>query len=348
MTQIKHILENKFDDDSDRNFISPRRLHKRPDYLTSLRREKKEFNIQANTTNDFNSDKNVPAMKENFKRIEYKKIFEMDDEEPKINNEVEKSIVFSDREGNFRISRANDPSTTINMVESREFSKRRRGTKTNIMGEAFKSEVGSDSSESAEYDSDPSEEADFSQEGGGARDMPFLKSIVQKIWKKPKKENYKKESSGLSTLFTSQNGSMRMSHSTRKSRRGPLRDTLRVSATQSFKKNLSASRNTIYLDENNNMVNPTTKSIIKKRSVSKKKSNIQKIVFEPSSSEGIWDNLDSVNDDDSSIFQNSAKRPKVLRNMKYPNIIPENGSFDMRITRNKVKGRFKSVSPIRG
>ncbi len=151
-----------------------------------------------------------------------------------------------------------------------------------------------------------------------------------------------------SFLATNTSASIRMSHSKRVSRRGKLRDTLRVSQSTTFRKNLSASRKTIYLDENNNIVNPVTKSIIQKRTPIRTRRNIQKIVFEPSSSEGIWDNVSSTHSGNESMFDNSVHSPQILSNLKYPNIIPENGTLDFRQNKsNKFKGRFKSVSPIR-
>lgn len=169
--------------------------------------------------------------------------------------------------------------------------------------------------------------------------------IVNKLWKKPKNENYNKMSQ-VSTYLSSNNDSIRMSFSKRRSRRGKIRDTLRVSEAKSFTKSYSSSRKTIYIDDNHNIVNPVTKSIVKGQSIPRKK-NIQKIVFEPSSSEGIWGNMSSSHEDNESIFDNSVNSPKILQNLKYPNIIPESGTLDFNPGRNKFKGRFKSVSPIR-
>eukprot|EP00344_Euplotes_crassus_P004698 CAMPEP_0197010272 /NCGR_PEP_ID=MMETSP1380-20130617/53566_1 /TAXON_ID=5936 /ORGANISM="Euplotes crassus, Strain CT5" /LENGTH=359 /DNA_ID=CAMNT_0042432089 /DNA_START=724 /DNA_END=1801 /DNA_ORIENTATION=- len=286
-------------------------------------------------------------MKDNFKRIEYKKIFEMDEEkEEKPQKEVERSIIFSDNAGNLRISRPSKQlSTTVNMLDSRDFS-RRRNTKYNIMGEALQSDgQNTDMSESLDFDSDSADDDHHSNEIG-ARNMPFLKSFVNKIWKKPKNENYNKMSQ-VSTYLSSNHDSTRMSYSTRrKSRRGKVKDSLSVSGTKSFTKKLSSSRKTIYLDDKNNIVNPVTKSIIQGQSMQKKR-NIQNIVFEPSSSEGIWDNYSSTHGDNESIFDNSVNSPGIIKNLKYPNIIPESGTLDFNPGRNKFKGRFKSVSPIR-
>ncbi len=86
------------------------------------------------------------------------------------------SIIFGDRDGNFNISRPDQPGLThVTMLDSRDFSTRRK-TRTNIMGESFKSESHiSDSSESSDFGSDSPDE----DEEIGARNMPFLKSICK-------------------------------------------------------------------------------------------------------------------------------------------------------------------------
>lgn len=120
-------------------------------------------------------------MKENFKRIEYKKIFEMDEEkeEMKPQKEIERSIIFSDNEGNLSISRPTKQfSATVNMLDSKEFS-RRRNTRHNIMGEALQSDgQDTDPSESSDFDSD-SGDGEFHADEMGARNMPFLQSYCK-------------------------------------------------------------------------------------------------------------------------------------------------------------------------
>lgn len=172
---------------------------------------------------------------------------------------------------------------------------------------------------------------------------------VNKIWKKPKNENYHNMSQ-VSTSFLGTNtaASLRMSHSKRSSRRGKLRDTLRVSNSGSFTKKLSKSRKTIYIDAENNIVNPVTNSIIQKKTPLRNARN-PKLPSNLDSSDLIIDNNSSTySGNESSMFDVLPHSPKMLPSMKYQSIIPEHEVSDYRPNKsNKFKGRFKSVSPIR-
>ncbi len=88
---MQHILQNKFEDESDGCF-SPQTVKKHSNYFSSLRRPRRIFEKKMNCIEGFNSEKNVPSMKENFKRIEYKKVVEMDNEneEKKETSDVQK------------------------------------------------------------------------------------------------------------------------------------------------------------------------------------------------------------------------------------------------------------------
>lgn len=88
------------------------------------------------------------------------------------------SIIFGDMNGNFNISRPDQPGlTSVTMLESREY-RPRRNTRTNIMVQSIRSESHiSDSSES-EFGSASFDEMDeIDEEEGNIRNMPWCKSI---------------------------------------------------------------------------------------------------------------------------------------------------------------------------
>ena len=147
--------------------------------------------------------------------------------------------------------------------------------------------------------------------------------------------------------------SIRMSGSVRQSRVGRMRDNLRISNQNSLSKPLSPiSRKTIYIDNNNNIVNPDGRSNYSNKFLSKKASNVSGIIFEPPNSRGIWDSESGLhNDTDDNSISNYVNSPQILSNrFNSPKIIPEHGhTFERDMSRTKkVKNRFKSVSPIRG
>jgi len=191
VAQMKNILENKYENEEDLRFKSP--LFKYIDTVLEKSAHQPKNRYKGTITNwaDFNSDQNIPSLKENFKRIEYSTVAESNKDEPKPQVNVEKSIILGDKLGNLNVSRPNNPFlSTAGVGDSRDFFSSRRSTNTNIMKMVDKSqELYSDYSESDDYESEVEAEVEEDQNGLGhfnAKKMPFLKSICKKIWKKPK------------------------------------------------------------------------------------------------------------------------------------------------------------------
>ena len=144
-----------------------------------------------------------------------------------------------------------------------------------------------------------------------------------------------------------------MSSSIRRSRRGKLRDILMVSKKKSIWKNIyMKSRKTIYLDNDNNIIRNSgyISNSSRQNSIAKSR-NIQGIVYEPSSSQGIWDSSSNIqNNFEVTPRELTIKSPRVhSKKFKSSHIIPEHGTMEFKFKRKKKnKFRFKSVSPVRG
>jgi hypothetical protein len=73
---MQNVLENKYEDDTHQVFKpSVLDMITRSEYST--KRPKKIFN---KTMKGFNSDMNIPSLKENFKRVAYQKVIEHEQE----------------------------------------------------------------------------------------------------------------------------------------------------------------------------------------------------------------------------------------------------------------------------
>jgi hypothetical protein len=341
--------------------------------------------MKINSFDGFDSYNNSPSVKDNFKRIAYQKVEEINEllNVRKPQNTVEKSTIFADRDGGFNISRANNPFIThVGVLESKEFMSIKKTKQLFLNRSIDKSKaVFSELSESIDLDSDIPEEDSFDIDNPGednsdfnsnfnARNMPCLQSICQKLWKKPAKETYGKSSNLGSTLYSSIRGgfgntSGKRSSGMRKSsirnalsrpsiraRKSKLNGSIMVGVQQSFSKQISpALRRTIYLDENNKIVDHSrSRKASKRGSTNKQKGNIPGVVFE-SGNKGIWDSISNLNDDPrySKKFSTINTPMSIKKRFKSPNVINQaNVTFDMAGKRGKIKTshhRFKSTSP---
>jgi len=187
VAQMKNVLENKFEDDKNFNFQSPLLKYINRNFETANRKHRNKLQTHNESIWNINSDRNIPSLKDNFKRVEYQKVWNLSKEESKIDIKIDESVVYGDKLGNLSVSRANNPfQATTAFSESRDFLSSRRGTNTNIMKEVDKSQdLYSDYSESDGFDSEIEEESLQNGEFN-AKKMPCLQSICRKIWKKPK------------------------------------------------------------------------------------------------------------------------------------------------------------------
>lgn len=151
-------------------------------------------------------------------------------------------------------------------------------------------------------------------------------------------------------MISSIKGSLRASHSRR--HRPVMKDSSMLSVKQSMIKSKSPiARNTIYLDENNNIVNPATRKMRSSKVSSNRDSQIPGVVFESNDDrqKGMWDSISNINDD----FINNTMNPMNITQDRFggrfkspSNIIPENHTFDEGTRNLKNLGkRFKSTSP---
>ena len=184
VAQIKNILENRFEDEEKVNSMSPIVGFRKRGFETSFRYPKK-FDKHVSEFEDFSSEKVIPSIKKNFKRIAYQKVSEISvEEEPQSNIPVEKSIILFDGDGKINVSRANFPFQTMTggtTEDSTVFMSKRRATKTNMLKSVDKSQdMYSDYSESIDYDSELEDEQ---SDNIKARQMPCLKSICKNLRK---------------------------------------------------------------------------------------------------------------------------------------------------------------------
>lgn len=272
-------------------------------------------------------------------------------------NPPNQSIIFNDAEGRLNISRANNPFiTTVGMLDSKDFIAGPKFTRKNqaILKSVEKSrDMYSDYSESLNLEEEVIDEPlDYNQIN--ARNIPCLKSICKKLWKKPVQETY---GSNLSTsiMSASLRGSWRNSGSTSSKRVHPrLKESLMVAKKDSFyqKPWSPMVRQTIYLDENNNIIRPNHSRKSSKMQNSSYASGIPRVVFESNGPQqrGIWDESISNMQDLMSYHEDEhLTSPKFFeKRFNSPQVIPEqNRTFMVPNIRRlkKLRKRIKSISP---
>lgn len=135
-----------------------------------------------------------------------------------------------------------------------------------------------------------------------------------------------------------------------RARNPKTKESMMAKMQQSFSKPTSpVCRRTIYLDQNNNIVDPTRSRDRSNRNSSKKSRNIPAVVFE-SGNKGIWDSISNLNDDNyNNRFKPIGSPTFMNKRIKSPNVIPNtNQTLDMMKERARLKTsqhRFKSTSP---
>lgn len=76
---MKNILENKYDSGERPEFSSPEiLLRQMMTAHTADKRPKRIFDQKLSVFDEFESGKNLPAVRENFKRIAYQKVSELE------------------------------------------------------------------------------------------------------------------------------------------------------------------------------------------------------------------------------------------------------------------------------
>lgn len=207
VAQIKHVLEEKFDQYHYNGIKSTGLIDRILENGSQSRQNKNVTQKKITSFDGFSSDNNITYVKDNFKRIAYQRVAELEMiQVSKPEKEVQKSMIFSDGDGNFSISRANNPfPTNVRMLESKEFMPVPKMKRKNLNKSIDKSQtMFSELSESIDLDTDERDEDNSdSTSNFNARNIPCLQSICQKLWKKPNhKESYGVSNNG-STLYSS-------------------------------------------------------------------------------------------------------------------------------------------------
>ena len=264
-------------------------------------------------------------------------------------------MIFSDGEGRLNISRANNPFiTTIGMLDSKDFTRHKPAfhRKNQLFIKSIERSKDSfvESSESADFDEEMLDEP-VEPSHINARNIPVLQSFCKNLWKKPKQENYYKKPG--SSLYSSIRGSTRASGSI--GRRNPrMKESVMLGVKNSFSKPNSPGhlRRTIYIDENNNIVDGFNRLRKQSRArLSKNSINIPNVVFESNgnSQKGIWDDISLLQDKMSpSEIEYSNQQKFFGKRFKSPAIIPEQNRTLIISNKNSMNSRHhrvKSISP---